>query len=239
MFAVPVPPPDSTTSGYSVPCTRNRIGSPSAAASATSAFSAASNERMNSRPMILRFCSGSLTPGERGQELLARVDRDQAHAGRGDVVVLDLLALVLPQQPVVDEDADELVADRLVHERRGDRGVDAAGEAADHAAGADLLADARDLLGDDVAAVPVGRKARRLVQEVLDHALAVVGVLDLGVPLHAVQAPLVAAERGDRGRRRRGEHVEALGRLRDLVAVAHPHVLRGRLAGEQHAAVAA
>ena len=36
MFAVPVPPPDSTTSGYSVPCTRKRIGSPSAAASATS-----------------------------------------------------------------------------------------------------------------------------------------------------------------------------------------------------------
>ena len=29
MFAVPVPPPDSTTSGYSVPCTRKRIGSPS------------------------------------------------------------------------------------------------------------------------------------------------------------------------------------------------------------------
>ena len=108
--------------------------------------------------MILRFCSGSLTPASAVEELLARVDRDEAHAGRGDVVVLDLLALVLAQQAVVDEDADQLVADGLVHERGGDGGVDAAGEPADHAAGADLRADALDLLGDDVAAVPVGRR---------------------------------------------------------------------------------
>ena len=76
------------------------------------------------------------------------------------------------------------------------------------------------------------------MQEVLDHALAEVGVLDLGVPLHAVHAPLVAAERRDRRGRGRGEHVESLRRLRDLVAVAHPHVLRGRLTGQEHAAVA-
>ena len=72
---------------------------------------------MNSRPMILRFCSGSETPASADEELLARIDRDEAHAGRGDVVLLDLLALALAQQPVVDEDCDELVADRLVHER--------------------------------------------------------------------------------------------------------------------------
>ena len=42
----------------------------------------------------------------------------------------DLLGLVLAQQAVVDEDARELVADRLVHEQRGDRRVDAAGERA-------------------------------------------------------------------------------------------------------------
>ena len=188
--------------------------------------------------MILRFCSGSLTPASAVEELLARVDRDQAHAGGGDVVVLDLLALALAQQSVVDEDADELVADGLVHERGRDGGVDAARQAADHAAGADLRADALDLLGDDVAAVPVGGEPRGLVEEVLDDPLAVVGVLDLGMPLHAVQAALVAAERGDRGGRRRGEHVEALRGLRDLVAVAHPHVLLGGLAAEQHAAVA-
>ncbi len=61
MFAVPVPPPDSTTSGYSVPCTRNSNGGPSAVA-AISSRSACSKDRMNSRPMILRLVSGSVTP---------------------------------------------------------------------------------------------------------------------------------------------------------------------------------
>ena len=39
---------------------------------------------------------------------------------------------------MVDEDAGELVADRLVDQHRRDRGIDAAGEAADHPALADL-----------------------------------------------------------------------------------------------------
>ena len=50
----------------------------------------------------------------------------------------DLLGLVRPHQPVVDEHAGELVADRLVDEQRRDRRVDAAGEAADHPLRADL-----------------------------------------------------------------------------------------------------
>ena len=43
-----------------------------------------------------------------------------------------LLGLALPQQAVIDEDAGELVADRLVDQHRGDRRIDAAGQAADH-----------------------------------------------------------------------------------------------------------
>ena len=43
-----------------------------------------------------------------------------------------LLGLAGAQQAVVDEDAGELVADRLVDQHRGDRGIDAAGQAADH-----------------------------------------------------------------------------------------------------------
>ena len=57
-----------------------------------------SNVRMNSVPMILRFCSGSVTSRERGEELLRRVDDHEADAGGGDVVALDLLALALAQQ---------------------------------------------------------------------------------------------------------------------------------------------
>ena len=138
---------------------------------------------------------------------------------------------------MVDEDAHELVADGLVHERGGDRRVDAAGEPGDDAGRADLLADARDLLGDHVAGVPVGGDARGAVQEVLDHALPELGVLDLGVPLHAVEALLVVRERRDGRRGRGGEHLEALGGDGHGVAVAHPHRLRLGLAGEQRVVV--
>ena len=54
------------------------------------------------------------------------------------------LGLVEPQQTVIDEHAGELIADRLVDQDRGDGGIDAAGQAADHLALADLRADFLD-----------------------------------------------------------------------------------------------
>ncbi len=123
-----------------------------------------------------------------------------------------------------------------MHDRRRDGGVDAAGQAADDLRVADLGTDPLDLLGDDVAAVPVAGDAGGAVQEVLEHGLAVRGVLDLGVPLHAVEAALVARERRDGRGRAGGEDLEALGRLRHGVAVAHPHGLVVGLAVEQGAA---
>ena len=131
---------------------------------------------------------------------------------------------------MVDEDADELVTDGLVHERRGHGRVDTAGEAADHAARADLGADPVDLLGDDVAAVPVGGNACRVVQEVLEHSLAEVGVLDLGVPLHAVELTGVARESSDGRHCGASEDLEPVRGLRHLIAVAHPDVLQRGLA---------
>ena len=78
---------------------------------------------------------------ERADEAVGRVDVDQR-----DVVVAaehrhHLLRLVLPHQAVVDEDAGQLLADRLVDQHRGDGGIDAARQAADDAALADLRAD--------------------------------------------------------------------------------------------------
>ena len=189
-------------------------------------------------PDDLALLLGVAHTGERVEERLARVDRDEAHPGGCHVVVLDLFPLALAQQPVIDEHRDQLVADCLVHEGRRDGRVDAAGQGRQHAPRSDLLADARDLLGDDVAAVPVGGEARRLVQEVLDDLLTLLGVLHLGVPLHAVEALLGVAECGDGRRIGRGEHLEALGCGGDLVAVAHPDDLVVGLAAEQHSAVA-
>ena len=116
---------------------------------------------MNSAPIALRLASGSVTPAQPVEEALLGVDgheRDlEVVAEGGD----DLLALVLAHQPVVDEHAGQLVADRAVHEQRGDRRVDPAGEPADHAPVADLGADRGDLLVDDRGGAPGARRSRR------------------------------------------------------------------------------
>ena len=67
-------------------------------------------------------------------------------------------ALALAHEPGVDEDARELGADGLVHERGGDRRVDAAGQPADGARVADLGADGVDCVSMIDAIVQVGRQ---------------------------------------------------------------------------------
>ena len=56
---------------------------------------ACSNARMNSRPMILRFCSGSVTPASAATKLAGRVDHLQVDPGGRHEVLLDLLGLAL------------------------------------------------------------------------------------------------------------------------------------------------
>ena len=131
-------------------------------------------------PLLLRVGHA----GERGEEPVGRVDHVQPDAGRRHVVLLDLLGLAGAQQPMVDEDAGELIPDGPVHERRGDRRVDPAGESADHLAVADLRPDRRDLLVDDAGRGPGRRDAGDVVQEALEHPLPVRRVHHLGVELH-------------------------------------------------------
>ena len=96
--------------------------------------------------MVLRFVLGVDYAFELADEAVGGVDMDQRH-----VVVLaehrdDVRRLVLAHQAVVDKDAGELVADRLVDQQGGDRGIDAARKRADDALVADLLADRFDRL---------------------------------------------------------------------------------------------
>ena len=99
-----------------------------------------------------------LDPIEQVEEALLRL-----HVDERDVEVLaeglhHLLGLVLPQQAVVDEDARELLADRLVHEQRRDGRVDAARQRAEHALVSDLRADPPHLLLDHRGRRPAGRR---------------------------------------------------------------------------------
>ena len=77
-----------------------------------------------------------------------------------------LVRLALPQEAVIDEDAGELIADRLVDQHRRDRRIDAARQAADDPRFADLGADARDLLVAEGGHRPVAFEARDLVEEI-------------------------------------------------------------------------
>ena len=99
---------------------------------------------------------------------------------------------------------------------------------------ADLLADGVDGLLDDVEHRP-GRPAACGAQEVLQQPHALIGVDDLGVKLHAVQAARRILERCDRSRGGRRRDGETIRRLHDRVSVRHPDLLIGRHLREQHA----
>src|SRR5437762_4983476 len=106
-------------------------------------------------------------PGELLEEQRARVavhERDVVvTAEQGD----DLLGLAEAQQSGIDKDAGQRVTDRLVQEGRGNRGIDAAREAADDASPFNLGADAFDRLGAERRHRPVAGAAAHLVCKVL------------------------------------------------------------------------
>jgi len=129
---------------------------------------------------------------------------------------------------VVDEDAGQLVTDSALHQGGCDRGVDAAGQAAQHALVPDGRADPLNLLGHDVGHRPGRATAGRLDEELAEHLLAVLGVHDLGVELHAVQAACRVLEGGNRSRRSRCSHEEPGWGFRHGVAVRHPDRLLNR-----------
>ena len=68
-------------------------------------------------PLLLRI----LDPFERREKALGRIDRDQLDPEVRAKGLLHLLALVQPQQPMIDEDARELRADRSMYQRRRHR----------------------------------------------------------------------------------------------------------------------
>ena len=168
-------------------------------------------------------------PGEAGHEAGFGVDHHQR-----DVVMIaeqafDLLAFVEAEQPVIDEHAGQLCANRFVDQDRGDRGINPARQAADDPspiwADPDLVADFADLVVAVGAHRPVTGHAAHPVDEIGEQ-LGTVGSVDhLGMELCAVVAPRLVGD--DRERRAVGhrDDVETGRELRDLVAVAHPHLV--------------
>ncbi len=182
--------------------------------------------------MILRLRSGSSCAGELVEEALLGLDVDQRDAELlegGD----DLLGLVQPHQAVIDEDTGQLLADRFVDEQRRDRGVDPAGEPADHPPLPHLRPDLRHLLFDHRLRRPLLLAASDVAQEPGEDLRPVRRVDDLRVELDPVEATVGVLAGGDRRPRTRRQRREPLGRLEHRITMAHPAVLLLGQAGEQ------
>ncbi len=170
---------------------------------------------------------------QRIEEARGGIDRDQRDVVMAAEQLDDLLRLVLAQQAVIDEDAGELIADRLVDQERGDGGIDPAGEPADHMPVAHLLADARDLAVAELRHGPVAGATGDGVDEIGEQRRAVRRVHHLGMELHAVEPARIVGDRRERRAGRDADGAEAGRQPRDAVAMAHPH--RRPLADLEHA----
>jgi hypothetical protein len=162
--------------------------------------------------------------GQLGKELIAGIDVNHFHAQAAREGLHHLFCFAQPQQPVVDENAGELVADGAVDQRRRHRGVDPAGQAQDDFVAAHLGADLRDRFADVVGHVPVAAAAADVVHEALDDLPAFERVGDLWVELQSVETAGLVGHPGDRRRVVGRDDAEPRGQRGYFVAVAHPHV---------------
>ena len=181
--------------------------------------------------LLLRL-GDALEPRE---EALLRLDVHERDLEVAAERLRHLLGLVRAHEAVVDEDAGELIADRLVDEQGGDGGVDAAGERAEDALRADLGADPLHLLLDHGGRRPGRRRIGDPVEEVLQHVLPVRRVDDFRVELDAVEPPGRILERRDGRRGGASRDRRAERRRGDRVAMAHPDGLLRRQPVEERA----
>src|ERR1700753_961947 len=197
---------------------------------------ARSNVRMNSRPMILRFCSGSLTPSSAPRNspaALTTLSRTPVAATKS---FSTCSASPLRSSPWSTN--TQCSRSPMARWTRAAATAEStpAGRPAHGDAVADLGPDLLDLLVDDARGGPARLAAGR-VQEALQHGLAVVGVHDLGVELHAEQLAVTVLDGRDRRGPGRGGDLKS-GRGRDTgVPVGHPHPLPGGQPGQQAAQV--
>jgi len=161
--------------------------------------------------------------GQSREEALPSIDVDELEVegpteDRGDAV-----GLALAHEPVVHEDAGETLPDGPPEQGGAHGGVDTATEPEhDALAVPHPGANAPSGLVDEAAHGPVAGAARFVDEEVTQQLLAEWCVRDLGMELHAVEAPGGIGHGGYGRVRRSGGHGEARRGPGDQVAVAHP-----------------
>ncbi len=164
-------------------------------------------------------------PLQRFQHLFHGIDRHQAHPLLALERLHYLLRFPLPQQAVVHKDTGQLVANRVMDERRRDRRIDAAAETQQHLPLTHLGTDLLNLLLDEVLHRPVRRAATDVDGKIAQQLVALRRVRHFGVELHrVVMAARIGGCRVGRVCRVR-QGAEASRQRLDAVAVAHPDPL--------------
>ncbi len=159
------------------------------------------------------------------QKAILRIHMDQFDAIMFAEQGNDLLGLAQPHQAMVDEHACQLVADRFVDQHRRDGAVDTAGQAANHPARANLRANIGDLGRAKLRHGPVARQAADMTDEIGEQLAAIGGMDDFGMELGRIKAPGFVGGDGEGRTLAGGDDLKAVGQLRHLVAMAHPHLM--------------
>src|SRR5882724_2735772 len=149
------------------------------------------------------------------------VDVDEVHLEGITEGVDDRLGFPFAEEPVVDEDARELVADGAVDEHGGHCRVDAPREGTQHPLSVHLGAD-RLHRGVDEASHRPGATHTANGEEVVEDLLPLGSVDDLRMELDGVEPAVPVLHRRHRAVRGLRERREAPGRAENGVAVAHP-----------------
>jgi len=163
-------------------------------------------------------------PGERREEARLGIDAHYAYAEVPRKGTHHLLGFAETQQPMIDEHARELIADRALQERSYHRGVHPARETEQDLVRPYLRARALDGVREDVACAPQRVRAADLAHEALEQARPLRGVGDLRVKLHAIEAAPLIAHRGERDGAGAGGGDESRRQLIDPVTVTHPDI---------------
>ena len=190
---------------------------------------APSKARMNSRPMILRLPSGSVTPASASRNRLGGVDGDQVGAGRGDEVALHLLR-ARPRAAARGRRTHRSAGRRwrAAPARRPPRSPRRRTARRSRGRRRSARGPARSSASAMLPAVQSAPMPATSCRNRLSTCWPCGECMHLGVVLHAGEPARPVLERGDRRTGAGGHHLEALGRHGDRVAVAHPHRLRRR-----------
>ena len=178
------------TSGYSVPCPRK----PNPPSSCRALLEHVDERAADDLALLLGIGDAC----QAFEEQIGRVDEVERQMQLVAKPLLNLVGLVVTQQPVVDEDAGQAITDGAMNQHRRDGGIHAARQPAHDFAGADLLTNSLGRLLDERADRPVAGAAAFAVGEVAEDLDAVLGVHDLRVEEQRVQLPFGRFHRDDR-----------------------------------------